>query len=128
MTDARVRLAVVGCGVIGAHHLAGAIQSGLANVTCVADQNPDAARKAALQYHVPAVHSSAEAAIDDPNVDAVVLALPTVNRAAFALRALRAGKHVLIEKPPAMNAEEVRELVEVQGNGEGESIGACCSS
>jgi predicted dehydrogenase len=47
----------------------------------------------------------------DPHLDAVVVATPAVTHYELAKRALEAGKHVLVEKPPAMNAAEAEELV-----------------
>lgn len=56
--------------------------------------------------------SDAQAVLDDPDVTAVYIATPTSSHAPLALRALEAGKHVLVEKPFAMNAAEGRAVVE----------------
>jgi predicted dehydrogenase len=62
--------------------------------------------------------------LGDPEVDAVVLALPACARTALALEAFRRGKHVLTEKPVAMNAAEVERSISAQGS----RVAACCSS
>ena len=62
--------------------------------------------------------------MDDPEIDAVVLAVITGIRAPLARRALRRGKHVLLEKPPAMNAAQIRRYMKLQGD----RVVACCSS
>jgi predicted dehydrogenase len=49
--------------------------------------------------------------LDDPELDAVVIATPAVTHYELSKRALDAGKHVLVEKPPAMNAAEAEDLV-----------------
>jgi predicted dehydrogenase len=66
----------------------------------------DAARSAELEPTV--VHNSYGDLIDDPNVDAVYISLTNVQHKEWVLAALDAGKHVLCEKPLALNAEEVR--------------------
>jgi predicted dehydrogenase len=66
----------------------------------------DAARSAELEPTV--VHNSYSDLIDDPNVDAVYISLTNVQHKEWVIAALDAGKHVLCEKPLALNAEEVR--------------------
>jgi predicted dehydrogenase len=124
MAPERVKLAVIGCGTMGRIHLEGAILSGCAQLVAVADSVTELAQQAAKRFEVPAVYNDGASAIDDPPVQAVILALPTAGRAKLALRALRAGKHVLIEKPSGMNAAEIGELIRASGT----CIGASCSS
>ncbi len=120
----RVRLGIIGCGVIGSTHAKFAKASDRIDLVAVADVREEAARKVAEQHQVPIVHASAEALIEDKSVDAVVLALTANVRTGLALRAFAAGKHVLTEKPVAMNADEVRQMIAAQGK----LVGACCSS
>ncbi len=54
-------------------------------------------------------------AVRDPNVEAVDICLPTNLHASVALAALRAGKHVLVEKPMALTGEECEELIRAAG-------------
>jgi predicted dehydrogenase len=55
--------------------------------------------------------SSFEALVDDDSIQAVTIATPVPTHYELARRALEAGKHVFVEKPPAMRAEEMEELV-----------------
>jgi predicted dehydrogenase len=66
----------------------------------------DASRSTELEPTV--VHHSYSDLIDDPNVDAVYISLTNVQHKEWVLAALNAGKHVLCEKPLALNADEVR--------------------
>ena len=57
------------------------------------------------------VHDSYEALLADPRIDAVYIPLPHPMHVAWSLKALDAGKHVLVEKPVAMRAEEIDPLI-----------------
>lgn len=74
----------------------------------------DRARAAVLaaRHGVPRVHAGYADVLDDPHVDAVYLPLPNSLHLPWALRSLAAGKHVLCEKPLAVNATEAEEMVE----------------
>jgi predicted dehydrogenase len=112
----KVRIGVVGCGVMGTRHVESAINVPRAEPVAVADLIESKAHKLADQFEVPAVYASAEALIADANVDAVIVAFPAIGRAAVAVKALEAGKHVLVEKPVAMNADEVRRMIAARGD------------
>ncbi len=80
----------------------------------------DDARRAeyAARYPQARVTASFEEALADATVDAVTIATPVPTHFALAKLALTAGKHVFVEKPPAMRGEEMEELVELaQANG-----------
>ncbi len=119
-----VALGVVGCGVIGNTHMRAASKLSCVRLAAVADVREDAAREAAGKYGVPAVYTDAGQLFADPEVEAVVLCLPTCWRTPLALRAFAHGKHALIEKPIAMDAAQARELIAARG----ELIAGCCSS
>ena len=120
----RINLGVIGCGVIGQQHIQHASAAARINLVAIADVREAVARDTAQKFNVPATYTSADALLNDPHVAAVVLALPTAGRTELALRALAAGKHVLIEKPVAMNAGEVHQLLAARGK----RTVACCQS
>jgi UDP-N-acetyl-2-amino-2-deoxyglucuronate dehydrogenase len=119
-----VRLGVVGCGVIGKVHLAAAKEIPELETLAVADMREDAAREAADCFSVPRAYTDAGEMFADAEVEAVILALPAHARTNLALAAFATGKHVLTEKPVAMNAGEVRVMIEARGD----LVGGCCSS
>ena len=119
-----VQVGVVGCGVIGQHHLEAAHSAGGIAIAAVADRVPDLAAEAAAGYHARALYREGHELIADPNVEAVVLALPAGARADLGVAALQAGKHLLIEKPPGRTATEVEAMLAVQGD----LTAACCCS
>jgi len=79
-------------------------------VVSVAARDPTRARTFARKQGIPRFHETYEALIQDPEIDAVYIALPNNLHAEWSIRALRAGKHVLCEKPMASNAEEARQM------------------
>jgi UDP-N-acetyl-2-amino-2-deoxyglucuronate dehydrogenase len=119
-----VRIGIIGCGVIGQTHIEAATKSPLIDLVAVADMNGQAAKDIAAKFKVPVAYDNAEALLDNDKIDAVVLGVPTCARKELALRAFANGKHVLTEKPVAMNADDVELLLEAQGD----LVGACCSS
>lgn len=112
----KLRLGVIGCGVIGRVHLRSAARWDFIETVAVADRNTENARTAAETYGVAAVYDNGKALIDDPAVEAVVLATPAYVKAELALYALAKGKHVLLEKPTGMNAQEVEAVMRARGD------------
>ncbi|MBM4042103.1 MAG: Gfo/Idh/MocA family oxidoreductase [Planctomycetes bacterium] len=119
-----VRLGVVGCGVIGPTHMAAAAASPDIELVAVADLIEERGRAAGEKFKAKRVYRSGAELLDDPEVEAVVLAFPTGKRTELALQAFAKGKHVLVEKPVAMNAGEVRQMIAARGR----LVAACCSS
>lgn len=124
MSMASVRIGVIGCGVIGRVHLKFLTQNPTAKVVAVADIREEAAKEAAKQFGVPKVYTDTESLLSDDEIDAVILAFQTSGRAQVAIKAFAHGKHVLVEKPVAMNAEEAKQMIAAKGN----LIAGCCSS
>ncbi len=81
-----------------------------AKVVAVAARDPERARAYAETHRIPEVAESYEALIARADLDAVYNPLPNGLHGAWTLAALRAGKHVLCEKPLAANAEEAASL------------------
>ena len=100
-------IAVIGCGYWGKNHVR--TLSELGALVAVADKDAPRATALAETFGVEAL--SPEAAMRDPRVDAVVLALPPQLHAEFALAAIAAGKHVLVEKPIALTPDDATRVV-----------------
>ena len=84
-----------------------------ATVVAVAARDRNQAEKFARKHHIPVVHDSYAALLDDPTVDAVYNPLPNGLHGRWTLAAIGAGKHVLCEKPFAANAREAEELAAI---------------
>jgi predicted dehydrogenase len=79
-------------------------------VGAVAARDRSRAEAFAARYGVPAVHDSYDSLLADPSLDAIYIPLPNGLHARWMLAALRAGKHVLCEKPFTSNAAQAREV------------------
>lgn len=105
-----LRIGVLGAGFMGATH-ARALAA-LPDVQVVAVSSRSAEKAAALAQEVGAQPSSdAYAVIADPAIDAVSITLPTHLHRDYAVAALQAGKHVLLEKPMGLTVEECDAIV-----------------
>jgi predicted dehydrogenase len=83
----------------------------LAELTWLADISPELQEKFAARYPQARATGDFDELLADDGLDAVVIATPVPTHHELAKKALEAGKHVLVEKPPAMTAAEMDELV-----------------
>lgn len=67
----------------------------------------------ALEFRIPKLHNSYEELLNDPEIDAVYIPLPNHLHKHWVIEAAKKGKHVLCEKPAALNAEDATEMVNV---------------
>jgi predicted dehydrogenase len=90
---------------------------GLAELTWLCDLDEAHLRTVAERYPHARTAADIEDLLADDTLDAVVIATPVATHHALAKRALEAGKHVFVEKPPAMRAVEMDELVRLADDG-----------
>jgi predicted dehydrogenase len=83
-----------------------------ARVVAAQDLNPERLERLSAEKGIPRRYAQSEELFADPDVDAVYIAVPNKFHAPLAKQALEAGKHVILEKPFAMNATEALEVVE----------------
>lgn len=96
-----VRVGIIGIGNMGSHHLACMEKGEVVGLRAVSVCDIDPQRLRAAGETDPALRrfETAEALLADPSIDAVIIAVPHPLHARLAEQALRAGKHVLLEKP-----------------------------
>ena len=105
-----MKFAIIGAGYIAAIH-ARAIQNCGAQVEAVVEKYPDKAAAFAGLFGIDRQYSSMEELLKDGGADAIVIGTPNFLHAPQALAALQAGIPVLVEKPMAMNASEVAQML-----------------
>src|SRR3569833_705584 len=110
----RIRTAVIGTGFRGRVHLEALRRVENVDVVEIAGTSLDKARAAAAGYNVLNATGDWHDVIADPSIDAVHITTPNVSHFPIAKAAFEAGKHVLCEKPLAMNVAEAEELVALQ--------------
>jgi predicted dehydrogenase len=109
-----VRVALIGCGRIAqVAHLPALEKAAGLRLVAVSDPSADVARSLAQRYDVPAAYTDQAEVFADAEVEAVIVAAPDRFHFALAAEALRAGKHVLVEKPLTATVGEAEQLVDL---------------
>lgn len=83
-------------------------------VTAIASRDAQRGEAVAQRFGIPHVFSSYEALLASPEVDGVYIPLPTSQHVEWAVKAADAGKHVLVEKPLALDAQDIRQVIEAR--------------
>ncbi len=105
-------------GILGTGNIAGQFSNGVMGsrrgvISAVGSREIETARRFATPRQISRAHGSYEALLADPEVDAVYNSLPNSLHHEWTIKALRAGKHVLCEKPFAMNRGQSEEMFDV---------------
>jgi D-xylose 1-dehydrogenase (NADP+, D-xylono-1,5-lactone-forming) len=109
----KIRWGIMGCARISRRGLIPGIRnSARGTLGALASRDGTVARAWAEEFGVDTSHGSYQGLLDDPAVDAVYIPLPNELHRPWVLAAADAGKHVLCEKPLALDAAEAREMVE----------------
>jgi predicted dehydrogenase len=108
------QVAVIGAGFIGPVHVEGLRRAGQ-NVTGILGVSTEESESAAATLGLPRAYKSFDEVLADDTVQSVHIATPNRLHFEMASRALKAGKHVLCEKPLAMTSQESAQLVELAG-------------
>src|ERR1700680_1310034 len=113
VTEPSVRVGVIGCGYWGPNLVR--TLAGMEDVQLVriSDIRPGRLDFIAKLYPDVVGSCDAMAVISDPSIDAIVIATPPKTHHKLTIAALRAGKHVMVEKPLATSVEEGRQMVQV---------------
>lgn len=108
----KFKVGVIGVGFIGPAHMEGLRRLGF-EVLAVAEATQELAEEAAARLLVPKAYGDWKDLIADPEIDVIHIASPNFLHYTHARAALEAGKHVVCEKPLAMNADESASLVKL---------------
>ena len=106
-----VRYGLVGCGAIASHHINGILQTENAAFAGATDVREGAAQ-AFCSKHGGRAFASFEEMLESPDVDAVCILTPSGLHARQAIQAVKAGKHVLVEKPLALTVDEADAVIQ----------------
>lgn len=110
-----LRFGVMSSAKIGCEHLVPAIQqAGNAKLVAVASRDAKKAKSMAERFNVPIAYDSYESLLESTEVDAVYIPLPTSQHIEWTLKAIKAGKHVLCEKPISLKATDINKLIKAR--------------
>lgn len=115
MIGERVRWGILGVARIAVEKVIPAMQRGeWSRVTAIASRDLRKAQEAARELDIPKAYGSYAELINDSEVEAIYNPLPNHLHVPWSIKAAQAGKHVLCEKPIALNTEEALELITVR--------------
>ena len=107
------RVAIIGYGHIAHYHARATLAAEGMALAAVVGRDPAKRAAFARTYGVTTTYADVDALAADADIDAAIIALPNALHAPAAITLMAAGKHILVEKPMAMNAAEAREMREV---------------
>ena len=112
--QAKLRWGILGAARVNERLLPAIVEASNSRLVAIASRRPGAAeetlRKYAAGQQGVCVHATPEALLEDAQVQAVYLPMANQEHAEWALRAIGAGKHVLIEKPMALSVEDIEAI------------------
>jgi predicted dehydrogenase len=104
-------VAVIGAGAIGRDHLASFREHPAARLVAIAEVSPERGREAAEKFGITDLETDYRRLLARPDIDVVSIALPNYLHGQVALDSLKAGKHVMLDKPMTTNAADATKLV-----------------
>ena len=111
----KIGVGIIGCGSIFGVHADAVKKSWIAELKAVADIKESAAKEAAIRHGCD-FYTDYRKMLKDPGIQAVHICTPHYLHASMAIDALKAGKHVLTEKPVAISVEDAAKMAETAGN------------
>ena len=111
--EKKLKIAVIGCGGISECHLEAYSKNPDVEIYALCDVNEKNLNRRGDEYHVSRRYTDKDQMLAElPEIDAVSVCTWNAAHAECSIAALNAGKHVLCEKPMAMNAEEAQAMLE----------------
>ncbi len=111
---AKIKWGIISTAKIARLHVIPGMQAGeYCEVYAIASRNLEKAQRMAKEFSIPKVYGSYEDLLADPDVQAVYNPLPNHLHVSWSIKAAEVGKHVLCEKPIALDAKEAEKLVNV---------------
>ncbi len=117
----KVKVGIIGLGSISDFHLQSYAQDSRVEIVALADMNKQRLYEKGKQYQVQHLYENFDELFADDEVEAVSICTWNNTHAEFAIKALEAGKHVLVEKPLSITVEEAR-AVEAAKNKTGKIV------
>jgi predicted dehydrogenase len=107
-----IKTALIGAGFVGPHHIEAARRLGFVEVVALAGSSQASAAAKAAQLNIPRAYGSYEALLDDPEIEVIHNCTPNHLHFPVTMAAIKRGKHVIADKPLALNSPEARQMLE----------------
>lgn len=125
--DKKIRMGVVGCGGFGCQHILNLNNNERAEVVALCDTNTELLDRVADYFKMDKKYTDIDDMLRTEDIDAVVVATNDQHHREMTVKALRAGKHVLCEKPMALTVEDCKEMIKAEKeSGKKLMIGQIC--
>ncbi|MFA5889751.1 MAG: Gfo/Idh/MocA family oxidoreductase [Actinomycetota bacterium] len=111
-----VRMGIVGCGRISTLHAPGYLKHPKAELVACCDANMGRAERWAAEFGVPRVYDDFDRMLADPEIDAVEIITPHAMHRPMVEAAAKAGKHVSVQKPMALDIDEADRMIDATKN------------
>jgi predicted dehydrogenase len=113
-SEHRYQVGVIGAGWIAKAHMGNLQQTGRADICWIAALNPENLEKVRADFGVPNKTHDYHDILKDPKVDVVLITTPPHLHKEMFIDCVKAGKHVLLEKPMALDMDEIDEMLKVK--------------
>lgn len=111
--NSKVKWGILSTASIGTEHVIPSMMRGkYCNIKAIASRSIDSARKVAERFSIPKAYGSYDELLRDDEIEAVYIPLPNHLHVPWSIKALQAGKHVLVEKPIGLSSQEGQRLLD----------------
>lgn len=124
MSDSTYRIAIIGAGIVGRKHAAAYASLPNMKLQIVCDSNKNFAIQLTNRFRFERIETDWHKAVNASDVDIVCICVPNHLHFAIASEAIRAGKHIMCEKPLGMNCKESEELARLAADNK--ILASCC--
>ena len=107
----KLKVGIIGCGTIGSTHADSYAKVDTVEVVALCDILPDRLAEKSKRHGIAKTYENYHDLLADPEIEAVSVCTPNDMHAPIAIDALKAGKHVMLEKPMTLNADLARQIV-----------------
>lgn len=114
--EKKIVFGIIGAGMIAEKHIIGLQKTGIAVIKWVARDDASKLEGFQQKYNIPHGTVTYQEILADKEVDAVVITVPPALHYQLFLDSVKAGKHILLEKPAAINREQLDAMVELAAN------------
>src|SRR5437667_5230055 len=107
-----VKTALIGAGFVGPHHIEAARRLGFVEVVAVAGSSQASAEAKAARLNIPRAYGSYQALLEDAEIEVIHNCTPNDLHYPVIMAAIARGKHVIADKPLALNSSDARQMLE----------------